>query len=263
MQSCYTCGKEYASKTSLRNNHYNNNPEHAPDSWDECQNCGSPKKNLGNHWALSSCEYPKLTQKQKEITIGLLLGDGSLITQDGRNPHIQCGMITREYLEYLDNIFGNIGTGVKFQMSANDSARNAVESELVDEANPENYSDVYYWKSRANPNFEQFSNWYTVNGKVFPDSIKLTPTVLKHWYVGDGNYNNDSKVIKICCSNEYDNWGKLVNYFKDVGLPEPKDYNQKSICFNKEDSGVLFEYMGEPLPGFRYKWPEDLSIDST
>ncbi|AGM11380.1 homing endonuclease with LAGLIDADG motif [Halogranum tailed virus 1] len=261
MQSCHTCGKEYSSKTSLRNNHYSKYPEHSPDSWDVCQDCGAPKKNLGNHWALSSCNYPELTQEQVEVTIGLLLGDGSLILQDNRNPHIQCGMVTKEYLQYLDDIFENLSTGVKFQQSATDSARNAMDSGLVDNAEPENYSDVYYWKSRANPNFEQFSDWYTERGKVFPEDIELTPTVLKHWYVGDGNYNKSSKVIKIACSNEYENWDKLTNYFKNAGLPLPKDYKQEAICFDKSGSDELLEYMGEPLPGFEHKFPQGLSTD--
>lgn len=39
MVQCSTCGKEYSTKRSLIRYHYYDNPDHAPESWEECPKC--------------------------------------------------------------------------------------------------------------------------------------------------------------------------------------------------------------------------------
>jgi len=97
---------------------------------------------------------------------------------------------------------------------------------------------------------------------VWPEKIELTPTVLKHWYCGDGNWNNGScnNSIQISMANEKENTDKITQMFINVGLPAPSNYNisgkRCAAQFTVEQSKELWEYMGEPLPDFEYKWPE-------
>jgi len=233
----------------------------------ECAECGREYTNIGNHWYHSPSHRPKLTEKQLEITTGLLMGDGCVENIEG-NCRLTIHMISRNYLKHLDNIFDCLGTGVSLYKSASESAKGARESGFRPNANKENYSHLYEWRTRAHPKFNEFREWYSSGEKVWPEDIELTPTVLKHWYVGDGNYNNkkNHNNIRISMSNEIENTNKVSEYFSNIGLPKPSNYSiskRNSVTKNcnavwtVEDSQKLFDYMGEPLPDFEYKWPEE------
>jgi hypothetical protein len=215
----------------------------------------------------SDCSYPDLTAKQKEITTGLLMGDGWINGRGTKNNRLATRMISQNYLEYLDNIFGVFGCGVALSVTAAESAKDAKNRGFSPNAKEENYSDVYRWQTRAHPKFNEFREWYSTGKKVWPENIELTPTVLKHWYVGDGTYVNNEldNYIAISMCNEIKNTEKVSQYFTDVGLPNPsftklKRESGRKMCkarWSKSDTNVIFEYMGEPLPDFEYKWPEE------
>ena len=169
----------------------------------ECPECGEEDQKLGLHWYYSPSHRPELTQKQLEITTGLLMGDGS-ISKQSKNCYLQLQMISPKYLEYLDNIFACLGTGVSLVETAYESAKNDRDGKFSPNIKEENYSDVYGWGTRSHPKFNEFREWYETGEKIWPEDIELTPTVLKHWYVGDGHYDNHSthNRIIITMSNE-------------------------------------------------------------
>jgi len=182
----------------------------------ECSQCGREFKGIGNHWQMSSqCDYPPLTQKQREVAVGFMMGDGCIDKKDENNPSIQTKMITNKYLEHIDKIFGILGTGVRLMLTAEESAQRNRDNGFRPDAQAENYSDVYGWRSRNHPEFEEFVEWYSEGKKVWPENIELTPTVLKHWYCGDGHWNNSSSHnrIQISMSNELENTGKVDKMF--------------------------------------------------
>jgi hypothetical protein len=113
----------------------------------------------------------------------------------------------------------------------------------------------------CHPDLDQFSNWYSSGKKVWPPDLKLTPTVLKHWYCGDGNLAVDDthRFIQISVVNERNNRKKIEHMFDRVGF-EVSNWNigedRCSIQFSKDESDRMFDYMGQSLPGFGYKWPK-------
>jgi hypothetical protein len=232
----------------------------------ECPECGDEYTNLGQHWRWNPSHRSELTQKQLEITIGSLMGDGCIISSH-KSCYLKIGMISPNYLEYLNHIFGCLGNGVTLRNTAAESAKNARDSGFSPNAKEKNCSDFYVWRTKSHPKFNGFRDWYSTGEKVWPENIELTPTVLKHWYVGDGNYSNKlgQKYIRISMANEVENTEKVSQYFVDAGLPKPSNYdiqenNYSGKCnaeWAVEGSQKLFDYMGEPLPDFEYKWPEE------
>lgn len=234
----------------------------------ECPKCEESFENLGGHLTLSTtCDHPKLSQKQREVTTGLLMGDGWIdVGQNNGNPRICSKMISEKYLNYIDEIFGVFGTGVRLLKTAEESAKDVSKRGFVEGAKAEDYSDVYIWKSRRHPDFDVFADWYSSGKKIWPENIELTPTILKHWYCGDGHWHNSgtSNYIIISMANEYKNTSKIDNMFEKSGLPSPNNYviqkvNGNMQCnaeFNVSESKQLWDYMGKPLPNFEYKWPE-------
>lgn len=210
----------------------------------ECHLCGNSYTRLSQHWARSKdCSYKKPTVEQYEILTGLVMGDG-FVGRNSKNPYIGATTTNKEYLKLLDSTFPTLSTGVV-----------PVENlSAFDGGSTENYSKQWAWRSRCNPFFQQYANWYKSGVKVWPSDIEMTPLTLLHLYVGDGCLV-DRRSIKITMKNEYANKQKVSGYFQSAGLPEPDYWNSYSACWNKDGSQVLFEYMGEPLPAFDYKWP--------
>jgi hypothetical protein len=233
-----------------------------------CKQCGRKFERLAQHWSQSNnCQYPPLSQYQREVATGLLMGDGS-IDRSSKNACLQSVMISQNYLEHVDKQFGRFGNGVSLHQTAAESAQHNCKSGFSPDADADDYSDVYHWRSMRHPNLTEFAAWYDSGSKVWPDDIELTPTVLKHWYCGDGTYDNNgyNNRIRISMSNEIDNTDKVDAMFENVGLPTPSNYatSERSdgslrcnAQFTVEKSRKLWDYMGDPLPDFEYKWPED------
>lgn len=199
---------------------------------------------------------------------GMLMGDATLNYKHRGNPCVESEMISPNFLQHLDKQMGVFGNGVKFKMSAEESANRARKSGFSPNAKANDYSDIYYWNSMTHPDLKEFVSWYESDKKCWPNNINLTPTVLKYWYCCDGFGNNNcagKRKISISISNESDNLEKIDKMFTNVGLPSPNKYNIRDsmdgydsvkcdATFNREESEEIFEYMGEPLPDFEYKW---------
>lgn len=240
---------------------------------DACPTCGESFKYYGQHWRQSNCPYPDLTEHQNEVIMGLLMGDGSLDRSENRNTSLQVEMIRKEYLNYLDStVFGLLSTGVRMVKTAQESARENRERGFSTDANPRDYHDKYKIRTRRIPGLNQYTRWYKSGKKVFPREIDLTPTVLLHWYVGDGDYDThgEQSRIRISTTNEIDNRNKIEYYFENGpgveisnwSIWERKDGSKNGrIVFTRDETEKLFKYMSlsqdpTPLPGFEYKWPE-------
>jgi len=239
----------------------------------ECYNCGEEYKSIGRHWGLSDCPHKPFTDFQREVITGLLMSDGWIhrSTSESRNPRFECEMITEEYIKYLDEVFDIHSLGYEKSRTAEEAAFDVVERGFYDFADAENYSDAYRFSTRRHPELKEFNGWYEPHNsqrrKVWPcDSIKLTSTVLKNLYVGDGCWDNTNgkNRITISMAGQIGHETGIRNMFQRAGFEEfnlVKRYidNGDEIMqaeFTVEESKKMWNYMGEALPGFEYKWPD-------
>jgi len=214
-----------------------------------------------------SCSYPSYTKEQKEIITGLLMGDASVTVSENRKPMLSIETITPNYLHYISDKFGILSGTVSKILTAEQNASKLRKSGFSENASSENYSDVYKLSLKRHNELTKFRNWYSDGKKTFPKDINLTPTVLKHWYCCDGCWKNkgNSNHIQISISDQFDKKKRINRYFQSVGLPKPSNYAswerkdgsiKGDITWTAEQSHSLWDYMGEPLPDFYYKWPE-------
>lgn len=226
-----------------------------------CPECGDAYENVSMHWSKGSCSPPEFTQKQWEILTGIVMGDAS-VHPGRKTPKVLIQLTVKEYLDYLDEVFGILSTGVKLYKTGQEQGERVKKSGFSPNADPSTYSDVYQWHTRTHESLSKLREWYVSGSKTFPEDIELTPTVLKHWYVCDGYLHEDKNRLVISVSNEYGNQDKLDAVFSRAGLPTPtydvqtrKDGSIKcNARWNVGDIDPLLNYMGEPLPGFEYKW---------
>lgn len=231
-----------------------------PHNFVECPygECSNLYSNLGRHWDLNPAHYPNIEDRQYEVLTGLLMGDGSLNSY-GKNSYFVCNMITKEFLEWLDDEMGVLGTGVQLKNTSKEQAEWSRRSGNNPDALKENYNPIYTWNSRCHRGFNKYQKWYESGNKKYPVDLVLTPLVLSVWFCGDGSLVKRDGVrphIQISCSNELgasDGRSKIVDLFSDIPVSPKFDF--QIFRFGVDDSEWLWDWMEGPLPGFRYKWP--------
>lgn len=200
----------------------------------ECPSCqySGTSFGLGQHFRKTDGHRPSYSGEQLEIVEGVLMSDGCLDNRDG-NPSLMLEMSNKDYLEYLSDTFGTLVGDIT-----------------------ETKSGYYKLSSRRHPELRKFKDFYEGGTKVWPE-VNLTPTILKHLYCCDG-YKNGSSII-ISCKNEKDNKKKVEKIFTKAGFEPMSWYESETstnLAFSVNESERLWKWMGEPLPGFNYKWPD-------
>lgn len=223
-----------------------------------CPSCGREFQKLGMHWWHGTCPYPEIAQWQRESFVGLLMGDGSIPdNEDNRIFHLP--MINRRFLEWFDSTMGVLTTGVRLKKTAAELATNSRESGFSPTAKAENYHDMYTVWTRTHPFFNELrEKWYHAGRKRFPADLELTPIVTKLWYVSDGYLDVGQwgrPRMEIKARSERENADYLVSLFEDIGLSPV--YKRHELRFTCDDRERLVDWMGDPPPGFEYKWAID------
>lgn len=195
-----------------------------------------------------------ITETQKEILKGLLMGDAWVGKEKGKSAELSMESINEEFIDWLDEVLGDIVSQTGKRNTASELAeKNRKYGYTVNE---ENYNDIYVLRTRRLPYFNKLNGWYSTGKKRFP-KIKLSPTVLKMWYVCDGSFV-DSRYPVIYSSNENDRKGFVLSLFDDINLnPSFTKSGGGAIQFKTSESRKFFNYIGEPVSGFEYKWPEE------
>lgn len=204
----------------------------------KCHDCGNNYEQISQHWSLSSCEHESFTERQHEIIRGLLMSDAWI---DKRvNARFAVAMTNKEFLEWLDQQLQPFSTGVSKKKT-----------------DTENREQMYVLRTISHPELNQYHEWYDLDGcKVWGiRKDELTPLTLKMLYVGDGSKYDKNKgrpYIRIGAELQQESENRALHLFHPLGL-NPK-WNSHNIIFTADDSEKLWDYIGEPPPGFEYKW---------
>lgn len=218
-----------------------------------CPECGGEWKHVALHWFHNPDHRPELTDEQKEIATGILMGDAWLEYQ-GENPCLKIAVIEKDYIDYLNEKFGILSTGVRLKQTADEAAAQMDEN-FTTTVNEGNFHDVHSVAIRSHPWFHNLL-WYETGQKVYPETLELTPTTFKHWYVCDGSYHKDDEYMVISMSNEIENKLKIEKIFEESPIPLPDAWDKHNIRWWQDTSKDIFDIIGEPIDGYEYKWPQ-------
>ena len=184
--------------------------------------------------------------------IGWILGDGGLrLFKKSLNPVFNYCDKHLDYVNYVSETLNsyNIKTNISFN-------KNNLCYQLQSETRPEfhKYYNLFYGYEGLNENNQK--------RKILPN-IKLTPIILKNWYIGDGSSSKYSDCSShrgsISCKfkNEY-----ILNQLKDIckygcGCYVNK-YNGKisyKYSFGYHSLIEFLNYIGDcPVDSYKYKW---------
>lgn len=210
---------------------------------DTCKDCNNKYKQIGIHWSKSDkCSPPNLTNKQKELIVGLMMGDGSRQKQNRKNL-FRVDSTTKPFLKWVSNKFDGLSNKIYMRKGE------------------ENYLKNYRWTTKHTPELNTvLDKWYISKGESqIPSEISLTPLILKMWYCSDGGLDyNDGYFNRIQIRNRSQENASdfFSSLFEDIGFDI--FYSSERIRVPRNDTERFFDYIGEPptasQAGFAYKW---------
>lgn len=202
----------------------------------ECHDCGGLFLNIGHHISNSSCNFYNISDHEKNMYIGILMGDGSIVQRE-ITPHFVVSM--------------SGGSGDEFTKWLQEQI--TITSKRIEKRlDNSNHKTVYSLRTHSHEYFNNLAEWYNSGRKLYPNKLSLTPTILKMWYVSDGSLSNSGPIFT--CWNESHRKDFLLSLFEDIGLSVTWQSANNDIYIRKESQDNFFEYIGEPVPGFEYKW---------
>lgn len=193
-----------------------------------------------------------LSDFQKEVIQGCLLGDGTLI----KKPISSSFANTSIHLEYTEHLLNII---------------NFAKAKII--TVPECYKIIRGTKRLCKEKYTLITNcdkclieyrklWYPEGIKIIPKNLILTPTIVKYWFYGDGStsYYNNKKGIKLTLHTNgftVEDCEFLVNEFKKLNIHFGINFCNKQpiLTIRKKSLYDFFDYIGEcNLECFKYKW---------
>lgn len=221
---------------------------------ESCPNCSGGFVNMGQHWRSSKCEYPELSDYQKDLLRGILMSDASV--QFDKNNRLKIKMTCENFLEWFATNLSEICPNrYPILQQTSDESRENVRKSFGDEYVNEDseYKEKYQVLTRSHPFMNQFDGWYVPEKRYPLDDLELTPTVAKMWYCGDGCLDKSKGRARIACSNEADRIDAVADLIREKGFDANTTVNG-SIRILPRDTPKFLDWMGDPPPDFEYKW---------
>ena len=188
-----------------------------------------------------------ISKRVQQVIDGELLGDGCILKKSAQ-ANFSFSNSKREYAEWLAKIFADEGillqgTGVR------------------EENYYHKYHDKYYtryaFRTLCSQEFTSLEHkWYNDRIKIIPEDIKITPTTMLHWYLGDGTL--PKKEFAILCTDcftkkEISFLIKQMNIL--IGIKASLLDKENRIFIPKTSVPVFLEYIGAPpVKSLDYKW---------
>lgn len=194
---------------------------------------------------------------QHELLKGILMSDGWVDSGgESTSPCLGINMTNKPFLEWFDGVMGNVATGVRLYKDSEKVRKEVVDRGFMTDKST--FQDIFILRTRRLPELQRYADWYGEDGKTWPSDLVLTPPAMKMLYVGDGSLatmDRGRPWVRIHTVNEFGNKEKLKDIFSRVGF-DIRFRGDRTLGLTCDDSEKFFSYIGGPVPGFAYKWPD-------
>jgi hypothetical protein len=119
-----------------------------------------------------------LTQRQREIIDGLMLGDGNLsIGKKAKNPRLRINRSYKdfEYAKWINHEFADYCSDNSLKIS-----------NVYDDRYKKNYKRIAFTSLRSKDFLESYERWYINGIKCIPKDLDLSPLTMAIWFADDG-----------------------------------------------------------------------------
>jgi hypothetical protein len=197
-----------------------------------------------------------LTEEQKDVIIGALLGDGGIYSgKRCKNSYFSYISSQKEHVDYIYSFLKNSMTE-RYKDGP-------VKSERFDSRTNKTYIS-YSIRTENNLCFEKIRKEWYKDKKIIPSDLILNPLICKIWYLGDGgilkNKNSvASNYIKLSTDGFEPKYVisviKKLNKFDARIQFRNKEKTQFAILIPRYKIKDFLAYIGEcPIECYKYKW---------
>lgn len=192
-----------------------------------------------------------LSHQEKQFIDGCLLGDGHITPPRGRSCQFTYITSIKGHAEYVYQNLKRLAVG--------ECKNGPVRVESYDKRTRKTYIS-YRFRTTNNLTFYNLrQRWYPQGVKVIPPDVKLTPTVLLMWYVGDGSVVEASRSYYIKLSTHAFDKGQVESIlFPQIQPLEPSfqyDTDKVWVYIPRRHMDAFFDTIGKcPIPEYHYKW---------
>lgn len=212
-------------------------------------------KNFGMKTGLHLHNHMILNQQLLEYLNGELLGDGNLNPINGKNGitsvRYQHGSSRKGYIEWLIRKLNELGMEQSGKINIS----------IHRPPSAKRLCTTYGYSSKSYVELKKlYMKWYPKGKKIIPRDLKLTPIIVRQWYIGDGYYSKGKSSLAFAtCAFIKKNLDILVYKLKELGI---NCYIRKDrVCINADSFFNFFEYIGECPEEIKdiygYKWPTE------
>lgn len=188
-----------------------------------------------------------LTQLQKSVIIGSILGDGYIRIIPGRKDaflEINHSIKAKEYVDWKYSALKNICISPPKERSSGKEGRRA-----------------YRFFTRQHPEITKLMNKFYKNGrKTIPRDLELNPIILAVWFMDDGSKSRKHDVYLNTQQFSFKEQRVFLHSLRQMGLRARlnKDKKYYRVRFLKESVSELNKII-EPyiIPSMRYKLSYD------
>jgi len=182
-----------------------------------------------------------IDDKTSDIITGSLLSDGCITKgHNAKNYHYTH---FSEHEEYADYLISNMNI---------DLSKHPCQRRLVGKYMS---SGGYNINSKYSVTFTKMRKlWYPEGKKIVPENIEINPTILLHWYMGDGTISNENGIILCTDSFDESSIDILLENLYEIDLSPQKSYKNRIRIPNKRVLEFLYYIGDSPLKCFNYKW---------
>ena len=196
----------------------------------------------------------QLSDIQKEVLYGALLGDGCLhINKNGINANFFYASKSYQHVCYVYSFFKEYSKGIETTV-------------YYDERTNKSYKE-YRFRTCANYGFtDEYNKWYIGGKKHIPFDLKLNPMICLLWYIGDGGLLTlkNSQQIKLStnsfCFEEQQNilipqLSEFDAYVRKYDKFKHQDIQQYVLIIPRKHIKDFLGYIGKcPFSDYKYKW---------
>lgn len=197
----------------------------------------------------------QLTEIQKSVLYGALLGDGSLIKhKNGINAQFSYLSKSEQHVKFIAQYFEEYISKIGIRSSS-----------YFDQRTNKTYYRTRFRTITDIGFTEEYNKWYLNGVKHIPNDLILNPMICLIWYIGDGGICNgkQSQYIKLAtqCFDKKEQ--------EDILLPQLSDFNAKLMKADIGKNGNqqyfiyiphlnmldFLNYIGDcPFSDYEYKW---------
>lgn len=199
-----------------------------------------------NHLRINK-NYCSLSQKAIEFIEGELLGDGCLVSPSLYSALFQYGSKYLEYINYISNTLESFG------IKQSGKIREYIYKDI-------NYI-AYHYRSLSYPELLSIRNrWYPNNKKIVPKNLRLTPLIIRQWFIGDGSLvkpkrRENPHIILSTCGFTILEVECLVAKLIQLGFNAKRQLSGNRIHISTESTKDFLDYIGNcPVECYSYKF---------